>query len=105
MYPPQTSLIPTLAALVRYIETSSFWSNYPFWYLGTTPVRYLTGPVLPGLLIVLRRFSGFSYITLIIFVIIITIIISSFAWGILVKYLTNSWKKGIIAIVMTLLFP
>lgn len=56
MYPAQTSLIPVQVALVRFIEQGgSILANYPYWYLGTTPFRYLTGPILPSVLAVLHR--------------------------------------------------
>jgi hypothetical protein len=58
MYPPATSLIPVQIALARFWETNpgGIWGNYPFWYLGSTPFRYLTGPILPFLLVTLHRF-------------------------------------------------
>ena len=59
MYPPQTSLIPAAVALTRYIAEHGFSGNYPYWYLGTTPVRYLTGPVVPNILIVLKNLFSF----------------------------------------------
>lgn len=49
---PQTSLIPVTVSLVRHLEAnglSSFFSNYPYWYLGSTPFKYLIGPVVPVL--------------------------------------------------------
>ena len=59
MYPPHTSLIPAAVALTRYIAEHGFSGNYPYWYLGTTPVRYLTGPVVPNILIVLKNLFSF----------------------------------------------
>lgn len=63
MYPAETSLIPVTIALTRFLEEKGFWqeisSNYPYWYLGTTPFRYLTGPILPGLLVGLHRLLPF----------------------------------------------
>jgi len=56
MYPSQTSMIPVQIALVRFLEQGgSIFSHYPYWYLGTTPFRYLTGPILPGLLALLHK--------------------------------------------------
>lgn len=58
MYPAQTSLIPTQVALARFLEQGGFsaiFSNYPYWYLGTTPFRYLTGPIVPTFLALLHR--------------------------------------------------
>lgn len=56
MYPAQTSLIPVQVALARFLEEGgSSWVNYPYWYLGSTPFRYLTGPILPLVLTILHK--------------------------------------------------
>ena len=58
MYPAQTSFIPVQAALARFIESQGWraiFVDYPYWYLGTTPFRYLTGPILPIFLGVIHR--------------------------------------------------
>lgn len=62
IYPAQTSLIPVQVALARFLETSGFAAalgNYPYWYLGTTPFRYLTGPILPLVLVGLHKVLSF----------------------------------------------
>jgi len=60
IYPAQTSLIPAQIALARFWEQGgSVFTNYPYWYLGTTPFRYLTGPILPLVLIGLHRILSF----------------------------------------------
>lgn len=49
-YPAQTSLIPVQIALIRFWENQggqAIFSHYPYWYLGTAPFRYLSGPILP----------------------------------------------------------
>ena len=59
MYPAQTSFIPVQIALARFLEDQGWraiFSHYPYWYLGTTPFRYLTGPILPSLLVTSKRF-------------------------------------------------
>lgn len=53
MFPSQTSFIPVQIALIRFFEKGiwrAVFQNYPYWYLGTTPYRYLTGPILPLIL-------------------------------------------------------
>jgi len=53
MYPSATSFIPLQVALARFFEQTGLVAagiNYPYWYLGSTPFRWLTGPVVPGLL-------------------------------------------------------
>jgi len=43
----------------------AFFENYPYWYLGTTPFRYLTGPFIPSLLVGLHRlFPSLSLFTI-----------------------------------------
>lgn len=67
MYPPQTSLMPVQVALARFLEQGGdIFVNYPYWYLGTTPFRYLTGPIPPSVLeekelILENRFEIFHY--------------------------------------------
>ncbi|MCL5095293.1 MAG: hypothetical protein M1575_00975, partial [Patescibacteria group bacterium] len=77
IFPAQTSLIPVQIALTRFLETNGLgavFTNYPFWYLGTIPFRFLTGPVLPLLLLTLHRFlPNFSLFELMFFVM-------GFAW-------------------------
>lgn len=56
MYPAQTSLVPVQVALTRFWEEGGdIFGHYPYWYLGTTPYRYLTGPILPLVLTALHR--------------------------------------------------
>jgi len=58
MFPSQTSFIPIQIALAKFVEENGFWAifgNYPYWYLGTTPFRYLTGPILPSILVLLHK--------------------------------------------------
>jgi len=58
MYPPSTSLIPVQVALTRFLEnqgSAAVFGHYPYWYLGTTPFRYLTGPILPSFLALLHK--------------------------------------------------
>lgn len=72
IFPAPTSLIPVQIALTRFLETNGLgavFTNYPFWYLGTTPFRFLTGPVLPLVLLMLHRFlPNFSLFELMFFV-------------------------------------
>lgn len=62
IFPAQTSLIPIQIALARFlVQGGNILGNYPYWYLGTTPYRYLTGPILPSILVLLHRiFPGLS---------------------------------------------
>lgn len=50
--------MPLHIALARFWESAGLQgilSNYPYWYLGSTPYRWLTGPILPFFLSSLHR--------------------------------------------------
>ncbi len=102
MYPAQTSFIPVQVALARFLEQGGDpFANYPYWYLGTTPFRYLTGPILPLLLAgihkALSQLSLFS-----IFYLLITI-----AWlmgGVGVYFLVKELGGGRLSGTLTALF-
>src|SRR4030066_91324 len=58
MFPAQTSLIPVQIALIRFLEAhgwQAIFANFPYWYLDSTPFRYLSGPILPIITISLHR--------------------------------------------------
>jgi len=68
VYPAQTSFIPIQVALARFLESQgwrAFFQNYPYWYLGTTPFRYLTGPILPSWLVLFHKLlPSFNFFSL-----------------------------------------
>ncbi|MFZ5366462.1 MAG: hypothetical protein ACOZBZ_04225 [Patescibacteria group bacterium] len=94
IYPAQTSLIPVQVALVRFLEQNglpSAFGNYPYWYLGTTPFRYLTGPILPGLCLALHRiFPAFNFFEIMFGVIGISWVFGAIGVYLLVISLANS---------------
>jgi hypothetical protein len=89
MYPTQTSLIPVAVALARFLGDkglSAFSSNYPYWYLGTTPYRYLTGPIIPILTVLFKNLiPGAAYFNILIWYVILACIFSSVGWSILIS--------------------
>jgi len=93
MYPPQTSLIPVTVALVRFFEErgfSAFFINYPYWYLSSTPYRYLTGPIIPIVSVTLHKlFSNVSLFDITIWLVIVTYLFSAFGWLVLFNRLTG----------------
>jgi len=116
MYPPQTSLIPVTVALTRFFEAhgiSSFFSNYPYWYLGTTPYKYLTGPILPLIISYLDKLiPNVSLFTITIYLIGSSFLLAAIGWGILVGLITKiniKEKKNIFLyffyVFLFLLFP
>lgn len=107
MYPAQTSLIPITVALARFAEAGgNIFGNYPYWYLGTTPFKYLTGPVVPYLLIGLRTiFPGFSFFDLAFFLIFISFFVQAAGWGIFVYKLSGNKQAGWMGGFLTLILP
>lgn len=97
MYPPQTSLIPATVALVRFFLTngfSSFSQNYPYWYLGTTPYRYLIGPIIPLMYSFFRIFlKTDSLFNITIYLIIFSIILSGVGWTWLASKISGDKRK------------
>src|SRR5512136_2387298 len=87
MYPPQTSLIPATVALVRFFETfgfAAFTKNYPYWYLGTTPYKFLTGPIIPiAVSSIHQMLKNISLFDISIYLIIFSWLISALGWVIL----------------------
>jgi hypothetical protein len=88
MYPTQTSLIPVSVALARFLGErgfSAFTSNYPYWYLGTTPYRYLTGPVIPILTVLIKNIASVAtYFDISIVMIVLSCLISALGWTLFV---------------------
>lgn len=86
MYPSQTSLIPTLVSLVQHIKDSGFLGNYPFWYLDTTPTKFLVGPIIPFIEILVKNlFLNVSYFDITIYLIILSYILGIVGWLKLLK--------------------
>ena len=115
MYPPETSLIPATIALSRFVEInglSSMFGNYPFWYLGSTPFRFLTGPLVPLTLTLIHNFfKDVSLFDITIWIIVVTYVISAIGWGILVGKIQNPNFKflifgiGHLAFIILLVLP
>lgn len=112
MYPPQTSLIPATVSLVRFFFAngfSSFFQNYPYWYLGTTPFRYLIGPVVPFLYQIAHYFAPNAQLfTISIYLVIFGIILSGVGWTLLVSKVfpqKHSFTFYLLPFVLYLVFP
>ena len=107
MSPPQTSLIPTAVALTKFLEVhgfSAFNINYPFWYLGSTPYKFLIGPLIPVLLSFIHRILiNSNLFSITIYLVLFSILISALGWGILVYKVQNEKSKFIFLIVLILL--
>jgi len=106
MYPAQTSFIPVTVALVRFAAENGFSGNYPYWYLGTTPFKYLTGPVVLYVLLGLKSiFGGLSYFDLALDLVLFSGLISAVGWGVFVEYLSGNRKLAILTGFLVLLAP
>lgn len=94
MFPAQTSLIPATIALIRFFEEkglSAFSLNYPYWYLGSTPYRFLIGPITPILVNFINNLLPFvSLFSILISLVILSFVFSAIGWGILVKKISGN---------------
>lgn len=107
MYPAQTSFIPLTVALVKFVaEGGSIWGNYPYWYLGSTPFRYLTGPVVPAVILSLHAlFGGYSLFDWSLVLIVAAWLVAALGWGFLAWQLLGKRRVGVLVGVLYLLLP
>lgn len=106
MFPAQTSLIPATVALTRFIEANGFSGVYPFWYLGSTPTKYLIGPVVPGILIGLHKLiPNFSFFDLSFFLIFTSFFLGAIGWGLFAFLLSGNSRNGVLVGVISFLMP
>ncbi|HUC94406.1 MAG TPA: hypothetical protein VMR19_00175 [Candidatus Saccharimonadales bacterium] len=107
MFPTQTSLIPIGVALARFLGErglTAFSSNYPYWYLGTTPFRFLTGPVVPILNVLIRKVTGASYFDIMTILVLVSCLISALGWALLTAKIKEEKLNSSSFIVYFLLF-
>src|SRR4030042_4336967 len=107
IYPPQISFIPVNVALTRFIEAGGgFFAHYPYWYLGTTPFNYLTGPVVPGFMVVFHKIFPFLTLFDIAYLLIIaSFIIGALGWGLLAREISGKKSYFLIVTLITLVLP
>jgi hypothetical protein len=108
IYPSQTSLIPVTVALSRFVVDkglSAFSQNYPYWYLGTTPFRYLIGPVVPMLELILHNLTHVALFNISIYLFIVFNVLGGLGWTLLVYKITKSNISFLFIIFFYLLFP
>src|SRR3989344_8017170 len=105
MFPAQTSLIPVTVALSKYIAENGFEGLYPFWYFGTTPTKYLIGPVVPILLNSANSLTGIGLFNLSILFAAVSIFVSAFGWGMFAGRISASKKIGFAAAILSLALP
>lgn len=97
---PETSLIPATIGLLKFFQENgfqSFFQNYPYWYLGEVPYRYLIGPITPLLI------NSDALINNLIYFIPLFILISSFGWAIFIASF-NSQKRAFLFFITLILF-
>ncbi len=106
IYPPQTSFIPITVAVTRWVEANGFGGNYPYWYLGTTPAKYLMGSVVPSVLVMLHKLlPNFSFFDLSLFFIFVSFFVSAVGWGTLAAKLSKNKSIGYLTGVLSLVLP
>src|SRR3989344_4478698 len=97
IFPAQTSLIPATVAIARWIAANGFGGLYPYWYLGTTPVKYLIGPVAPGVLVGFHKvLPGASLFDLSLWFLVSSFLLQALGWGLLVWKLSGKRGVGIV---------
>lgn len=111
MYPFQTSLIPVTIALTRFLGKfgfSAFSKNYPYWYLGSTPFKYLIGPITPFIINFIKNMlPDVSLFSITIYLVLFSFFFSAIGWLLLFfKLQDENYKlKYIFFTVLFLLFP
>jgi len=106
MYPVASSFIPITVALARFIEIHGFGGNYPFWYLGSTPTKYLIGPLAPYLLIGFHKLLPFlNLFDISLILILLSFGGSALGWGMLTFQLSKDKKLAILAGLLILILP
>ena len=109
MLPYQASLMPVHIALTRFFQEEGigvFIKNYPYWYFGTTPFRYLTGPVLPLLLTIADKLLYFLNLYETFFLLVaVFMIFGAIGMYLFIKELDRVKKTAILSSVLFLLGP
>jgi len=105
MFPVQSSFIPVTVALSRYIAEYGFFGLYPYWYLGSTPVKYLIGPIVPVILDTTNKLTGLGLFNLSLLFVVFSIVLSACGWGIFTGHISGKSKVGIIVGILGLLLP
>lgn len=115
MYPSQTSLIPVTVAVAKFYELilhkygvfslvfGQHW--YPYWYLGV-PLRYISGPVEPLFMTLIHAVvPGSSLFNIATLVVILSLILTSIGWAVLVRQITKDKKMAIWVLLIMLVSP
>lgn len=109
MFPSQTSLIPVTVALVRFLEThgvSSFDTTYPYWYMWTTPFRFLMGPVVPIVEVFFHKLlPNVSLFDITILFVGVSFLLSALGWGALSLRICGIRKVGVMVGILLLVLP
>src|SRR3989344_4817158 len=105
MFPAQTSLIPVTVALSKYIAENGFEGLFPYWYFGTTPTKYLIGPVGPIILNSANSLVGIGLFNLSILFVAVSIFLSAFGWGFFTWWISGNKKIGIVVAILSLVLP
>lgn len=107
MFPAQTSMMPVHVALARFLgQGGNILGDYPYWYLGTTPYRYLTGPIIPSLLVFFHKvFPMLSLFDLLLLLTATAWLVGTVAILLLVKQLEGSKEIAILSAIFYLFGP
>ena len=115
MYPTQTSLIPVTVTIAKFYElilhkyglVSLLFGHhwYPYWYLGV-PLRYISGPIVPLFTILVHAITpSTSIFNIVTFIVVLSMVLSSFGWAKLVHLITKDKKMAILVFLVMLVSP
>lgn len=105
MFPAQTSFIPITVALTKFIVENGFGGHYPYWYLGSTPLKYLIGPVVPIILGGFSSLTGLSLFNLSLIFVVFCIFFQAIGWGIFSTAISDKPKLGLLVALLGLILP
>ncbi|MEK7166253.1 MAG: hypothetical protein AAB874_05600, partial [Patescibacteria group bacterium] len=102
---PLTSLVPTIVEVIQFIENN--WPHiwwFPNWYLGL-PLRFVTGPVVPLVVLGIHKISGFSVGTAYLIFVGCMWLVGGVGLKSLVSELGGGKKSGWLACLLFLMLP
>lgn len=104
----QTALIPVAAALARFVEAhgaAAYAMNYPYWYGGGVPFRYLMGPLIPLAMVLIHKASGLSYFVIPLAGMVIGLGVGSVGWGVLAGAISGNRRLGAVTALVQVVLP
>lgn len=108
MFLAQTSLVPVAVALARFVEAhgvAAYAMDYPYWYGGGVPFKYLMGPVVPVMMVALHKATNWSYMVIPWAFMVFGSILGSVGWGVAAGVISGNRRLGIVTALALILLP